>query len=150
MSSIVSSCSSSFTCSPLTSKPYGPMFGSPLSLPTAGPTAFPFPPNPLFLSSLFGPQASMPWFSHNSLNAPLSLTTNESKDMTNNFNDNNNNIKAENKYKDSNQSILSQSKSNLSDKSESSAIVTASGSTPPSLGSTHEADRSARNHSGIH
>ncbi|XP_054165414.1 uncharacterized protein LOC128962984 isoform X3 [Oppia nitens] len=153
MSSIVNSCSPSMSCSPLTSKPFGPhMLGSmpsPLTLPGHSThTAFPFPPNPLFFN-LFNPQSSMSWFSnHNSLSAPLSLTTNNPKEMTCIVNDNNNNKM--DKFKDSTPALIKPNK--ITDKTIHEPMVTtteasnmmSSGKSPIS-----ESDRitAARNHS---
>jgi hypothetical protein len=144
--------SQSFSCSPL-SKPFGNhLFGS-LPLHSSH-TAFPFPPNPIYLSSLnlFTPQQ---WFaSHNSLNTPLSLTTNDSKDISNNSNDNNNNNK-DNKYKDSTQPLIGQN-NNLSEKIESTTTTSVStdnsiscNNSSPNISMNDSERNTTRSHSGM-
>ncbi|CAG2106449.1 unnamed protein product [Medioppia subpectinata] len=163
MPAIVSSCSPSFNCSPLTSKPFGShLFGSmssslPLHPPSSH-TAFPFPPNPLILSGLnfFNPQSSMSWFAHNSLNTPLSLTTNN-KDITSNCNDNNNNVnKIDNKYKDSTPALIHPNKDLRSDKNLTESTVTTTATTDISCSTslsnsmaTESERNTTRNHSDI-
>ncbi len=144
--------SQSYNCSPLT-KPFGThLFGS-LPLHSSH-TAFPFPPNPIYLSSLnlFTPQQ---WFaSHNSLNTPLSLTTNDSKDISNNSNDNNNNNNKDNKYKDSTQPLIAQNNNNLSEKIESTTTTSVStdnncNNSSPNLSMNDSERNTTRSHSGM-
>jgi hypothetical protein len=167
MPAIVSSCSPSFNCSPLlASKPFGShLFGSMTSSlplhPPSSHTAFPFPPSPLILSSLnnfFNPQPSMSWYSaHNSLNTPLSLTTNGAKEIASSVNDNNNNVnKIDNKYKDTTPALINPNRDLRSEKNSLESTVTTTASTDNSSSTSLsnstviETERNThRNQSGI-